>query len=252
MHIFSLGSPYGIHACEALARSAKGQLHKEANPPKQNGHIAVWGQIRGAKELLEGHSDFYRLDHAYIGRNDFFRITKGDFQPSKIVERPADRWERLKTYYQLNVEDWKKGSKVILALSMPMTYLFFGVEDWGKKIQGEIKKYTDREVIVRQRKETRPLKEDLKNAHCLVTYASNSAVDALMAGVPVIPLGPSIARPASHCDLSKLEEPLYPDREGFFRHMAYCQFKVKEFESGFALKTCEETWAGVTPSLLAA
>lgn len=252
MHIFSLGSPYGIHACEALAKSTKGQFHRDANPPKQKGPIAVWGQIRGAKELLEGHSDFYRLDHAYIGRNDYYRITKRDFQPSKIVERPADRWERLKSYYALEVLDWVKGNNIVLALNMPGTYGFFGIDDWGKKTEAEIKKYTNRKVIVRHRKETRPLKQDLKDAHCLVTWASNSVIDSLIAGVPVIPLGPSIARPMSHCDLSQIEAPLYPEREPFFRHMAYCQFKKDEFASGFALKTAEETWAGATPSLLAA
>jgi hypothetical protein len=246
MHIFSLASPFGIRACEALAKSSKGQLHTEANPPKQQGPIAVWGQIRGAKQLLEGHTDFYRLDHSYVGRNEFFRMTKGDFQPSRLIERPADRWEKLKSRYSLEIEPWKKGSKIILALSMPATYDYFDIPSWAKQVQQDIKKHSGREVVVRQRKETRPLKEQLKDAHCLVTWASNSVIDALLAGVPVFPLGPSIARPVGLSDLSKLEAPLYPDnREEFFRHMSYCQFKPEDFSSGFATRTADENAEGL-------
>jgi len=243
VHIYSLGSPFGIRACEALSKGSKGQLHTENNPGKQQGPIAVWGQIRGAKELLSGHKEFYRLDHSYVsgGRNEFYRMTKGDFQPSRLVKRPSDRWEKLKSRYQLEIEPWKKGSKIVLALSMPATYDYFDIPGWAKQVQQDIKKYSDREVVVRQRKETRPLKEQLKDAHCLVTWASNSVIEALLAGVPVFPLGPSIARPMGHTNLSKLEEPLYPDnREDFFNHMAYCQFKVEDFSSGFALRTADE------------
>lgn len=229
-----------------MAKGCKGQLNQSANPGKQKGPIAVWGQIRGAKELLEGHSEFYRLDHPYIGRNNYYRLTKNDFQPSKIVERPADRWERLKSYFALKVEDWRKdGSHILLALSMPATYDFFGIQGWEQKIKAEIAKHTDRKIVVRQRKETRPLEEHMRGAKCVVTWASNTCVNALMYGVPVFTLGPSIARPVSG-EIKDIESPTYPDREPFFRHMAYCQFKIDEFESGYAQKTAEENWASET------
>lgn len=241
MHVFSCGSPYGIHPCEALAKSVKGQLHTETTPLKQNGPIAVWGQIRGARELLNGHKDFYRLDHAYIGRNDYFRLTKGDFMPSKILDRPADRWEALKKRYDLELAPWqdKEDGHVVLAFSMPATYDFFGVTGWAKQKTNEYPK-----AVIRQRKETRPIKEHLKGASKLITYASNSVLDALLRGVPVEVHGPSIARPISG--------ERHPDREAFFRHVAYCQFSLEEFRSGFALRTAEENWAGVTSSSLAA
>lgn len=244
MHVFSCGSPYGLHPCEALAKSVRGQFHQEINPQRQRGPIAVWGQIRGARELLEGHNDFYRLDHAYIGRNKYWRLTKGDFQPSKVLDRPADRWERIRKYYDIQIEDWQKGSQVVVALSMPATYSFFNVPEWGKKLEARLKELTDRPLVIRQRKETRPLKQDLKGAHALVTFASNSVVEALISGVPVFVAGPSIAREVSGKWLD-IENPVYTDRERFFRHMAYCQFKIDEFQSGFALKTAQENAVGL-------
>lgn len=239
MHIFSLGSPHGIRPCQELAKSCKGQLNTEHYPPKQKGPIAVWGQLRGARELLNGSSEFYRLDHAYISRGDYFRITKGDFMPSRIVDRPADRWEALKKRHGLEIQPWQKNENghVVLALSMPGTYDFFGVTGWAKEMTNKLGKNN---VKVRQRKETRPIKEDLKGASKLVTFASNSVMDALLMGVPVEVHGPSIARP-----ISGQQE---PNREAFFRHVAYCQFSLEEFRSGFALKTAEENWAGAINS----
>lgn len=245
MHVFSCGSPHGVRPCAELAKSCKGQLHDEVYPQRQNGKIAVWGQIRGAKELLHKHDEFYRLDHAYIGRNEYFRLTRGDFQPWVVVDRPPDRWEELKKRFDLEIEPWKKGKNIVLALSMPATYDFFGVSGWAKETGRQLKKAGP--VIERQRKETRPIKDDLKDAKCLATFASNSVLEALLAGVPVFVAGPSIARPVAGV-WGDFDNPIFPDREAFFRHVAYCQFTLEEFRSGFALKTAEENWATVISS----
>jgi hypothetical protein len=241
LNVYSLGTPYGWKTCDALAKSVNGKHHKQPKDPFVADPVAVWGQIRGAKEVLAHSKDFYRLDHAYVGRLKYFRITKGDFQPSEIVERPADRWESLKAEYGLNIKPWRKGEQILVTLSAPATYEFFGVSGWPEKIVKELKKHTDRPIKLRERGETRPLLEDLQSTSCLVTYASNSVREALLEGVPVITLGPSIARPMGHTDVSLIESPLYPEnREEFFRHMSYCQFTEAEFRSGFALTTADE------------
>jgi hypothetical protein len=242
LNVYSLGTPFGWKACDELAKSCGGKHHKQPRDPFVGDPVAVWGQIRGAKEILSHSKDFYRLDHAYVGRLKYFRLTKGDFQPSRIVERPADRWESLKREYGLEIKPWNKGDGfVLVTLSAPATYEFFGVPKWPGEIVNEIKKYTDRPIRIRERGETRPLSEDLRKASCLVTYASNSVREALLAGVPVFTLGPSIARPMGLSEVSRIESPIYPEnREAFFRHMAYCQFTEQEFGSGFALTTADE------------
>jgi hypothetical protein len=237
---YSLGSPFGKVPCEFLQKGHE----LEPNVQFKSDPIAVWGQLRGAKELLSKSKHFYRMDHAYVGRLDFYRMTRNDFQPSKIKERPADRWEFLKKKYGLKMGDWRKGKHVLVTLSDQRTYDFFGVGKWSDFIKSEIKKHTGREVILRSRTETKPLGEQLRDAWCLVTFASNSTIDSLLAGVPVFTLGPSIARPMGYSDLSKLEAPLYPEnREEFFRHMAYCQFTNEEFRSGFARNESDNTAA---------
>lgn len=250
MNVYSLGSPYGCVPCENLAKGSGGRFLPEPHSKFEEDPIAVWGQLRGAKELLKSSKHFYRLDHAYAGRLKFFRMTKGDFQPAKIVQRPPDRWEALKKQLNLSMKNWTCGRHVLVTLSDPRTYEFFGVEDFPERVVEEIKKFTDRQIRIRPRKSEVPIQEDLANAHCLVTFASNSVIEALLAGIPVFPLGPSIARPVGH-SLSEIEALRYFDREEFFRHMAYSQFTNAEFASGFALKTADEqdTYEGANVDL---
>lgn len=244
LRVYSLGSPFGVHPCEFLARSG-GQHSKTPNDTFTADPIAVWGQLRGASDLLAKSKHYYRMDHAYVGRLEYYRMTRGDFQPSKVATRPADRWEALKKRFKLpETSKWRRGEYVLVALSDQRTYDFFGLGRWGDEIKAKIRKHTERAIVLRPREEKIPLGEQLKDAWCLVTYASNSVIESLMAGVPVFPLGPSIARPMGHSDLSQIEYPLYPDnREEFFRHMAFCQFTNLEFQSGFARRTADETAA---------
>ena len=237
LRIYSLASPYGAQFCEEFAKGNNGVHDKNPYASFVEDPIAVWGQLRGAKDLLKQSKEFYRIDHAYLGRREYFRLTKNDFQPSKIIERPPDRWEVLKTRYRINVGPWRKGKNVVVALSRPETYQFFGIESWPEKIQEGIRKYTDRPIVMRHRDAPGTIGADLGKAHCVVTWASNSAIDSLLAGVPVFTLGPSIARPMGLADLSRIEMPLYPEnREEFFRHVAYSQFTPKEFQDGTALR----------------
>jgi hypothetical protein len=233
LRTYSLGSPFGKKPCEAMAIGERGNHLSEPFAKFVEDPIVVWGQLRGAKDLLAKSKSFYRMDHAYVGRNDYYRIAYRDFQPSEIVQRPPDRWEALKRRYGLKVGGWRKGKNVVVCLSDPRTYEFFGNKEWPAEIALELKKRTDRPVIIRKREEKRPLAEDLRDAWCLVTYASNSVVEALLAGVPVFTLGPSIARPMGLADVSRIESPAYPEnREEFFRHMAYCQFTPEEYQAG--------------------
>lgn len=245
MKVYSLGSPFGKVPCESLqaGHNKDYPVNFTADP------IAVWGQLRGAKDLLAKSKHFYRMDHAYVGRLDYYRITRNDFQPSRIVERPADRWEKLKKQYKLNMGPWQKGKHILVTLSDARTYEFFGLLDWPDRTRAAIAKHTDRPIVLRSRTESRPLAEQLKGAWAVVTYASNTVVDSLLAGVPVFTLGPSIARPVGLSDVSRIESPHYPEnREEFFRHMAYCQFDCLEFNNGFAVKTADENWDTATRS----
>ena len=103
---------------------------------------------------------------------------------------------------------------------------------WWEKVTNEIKKYTDREIVFRNK--PRPgnewwgteLKDDLKGAHCLVTNMSLSAIEAVLHQTPIITEGRNVASPIAGQDISKIEKPLRPGRKTvtelrFVQHSIY-------------------------------
>lgn len=68
--------------------------------------------------------------------------------------------------------------------------------------------------------------------HAIVSHHSNVGVDALLAGVPVFCVE-GITTPLSRTDLSKIEDPLFPDgREQWAWDAAYTQWTVPEMSAG--------------------
>ena len=76
-----------------------------------------------------------------------------------------------------------------------------------------------------------PLAEDLAEARAVVSWNSNSAVDAVLAGVPTVALDKgSMAWDVTGHQLSAL--PPTPDRTAWAHRLAWCQWQREEMESG--------------------
>jgi hypothetical protein len=82
------------------------------------------------------------------------------------------------------------------------------------------------------------LANDLKQAHCVVTYNSLSSVEAVEEGVPVFALdGGSMAHPVAHHDLSQIENLRYDiDLTEWKNKIAYTMWNKEDVSSG-------ECWA---------
>lgn len=84
---------------------------------------------------------------------------------------------------------------------------------------------------------TGPIEEVLKTAHCVVTFNSNSGVDAVVNGVPVFAFDVgSMVYPVANKLWTKLEDPSMPDRTEWYSKLAYCQWTPKEMSEGLAWK----------------
>ena len=88
----------------------------------------------------------------------------------------------------------------------------------------------------------RSLKEDLKNAHCVVTYNSLSSVEAAQAGVPIISLNEGcMTHPIAHHNLEDIEDLRYDiDITQWQNDIAYTQWNEEENASG-------ESWEHLKP-----
>jgi len=81
------------------------------------------------------------------------------------------------------------------------------------------------------------IKDDLKNAHCLVTNMSLAAIDAVMNMVPAITHQRNVASFVTSREISKIKKPMRPGRKTmneWLKMLSDNQFTIKEIEHGLA------------------
>jgi hypothetical protein len=161
-----------------------------------------------------------------------YRWHLNGFQLAKIRDVPQSRWNRQPT----KVWPWSTEGRHIVIAEPSLTYQsFHGIEGWTERTVTELKKFTDRRLVFRDKemqRSGRKLHEDLKGAHCLVTHGSNAAVEAVIMGCPVFVDKTSAAALVGHTDLSKIETPVYPERQSWLNSLAFSQFTEAEMING--------------------
>lgn len=204
--------------------------------------------------------DYIFLENGYFGnyknlvnnksKKIWHRACINEMQQEAILKVPDDRWNNLiKNDPKLKWPGWKKdGSKILVVMPSPKPCKYYdqNVNEWKAQTIAEIKKYTDREIVIREKasRVDRTQKKTIYEAldddiFCMVTYQSIAAVEAVAFGVPAFTLAPSAAKQVSLQDLSKIETPYYPDDElvrQWCCSLAYGQFTIEEMLYGQALK----------------
>lgn len=83
----------------------------------------------------------------------------------------------------------------------------------------------------------------LRGCWVVITHGSAAAMDAILAGVPALCLGNSIARPVSETNIEKVDTPKTPtevDRAVWCNQLAWCQWTTAELRSGEAWSHLKE------------
>jgi len=214
--------------------------------------------IRGMKfttavqECWRTGRTFYYIDNGYFGNQrskTWFRIIKNHVHDIRdIIERPRDRLDLC----DIVLKSRSHGTKILIAPPSEKSLSLWNMnpEVWVAETMTELKKHTDRPIEIRlKRPRTDRLKVDTMeealadDVHCLVTYNSVAAVEAVMLGVPAIVLGPNAAHSVCSQSLADVETPKYPDadlRESWLRHLSYSQFTFVEMADGSAYHMLNE------------
>lgn len=190
--------------------------------------------------------DFYYIDTGYFGNGKkklYHRVTKNDVQWfGPIIERPGDRFAKT----GVQIKKYSPGRNILLAPPSQKLLNNYDINlvEWLENTQEEIKKHTDRPIVIRtkQGRSTRINDDTIEMAlardvHCLVTFSSIAAGEALLNGKPAITLGPNAAGPLCSHSLSEIENLIIPtmdEVEAWARHIAYCQFTEMEMRNGLA------------------
>jgi hypothetical protein len=91
---------------------------------------------------------------------------------------------------------------------------------------------TERPVIRRMPSAARSLDEDLRDAHCTVTWTSTTVFKGLVAGIPTFHCGPNTLCPELSAFGLDIEAPVFPDRQPVFERLAWCQWNATEIATG--------------------
>ena len=218
----------------AFARGCGGQVCTEYRPGAWAGFGSdkVW---QGLTETRAAGHDWWYGDHAYFGRFQFYRVTKNAFQHTGLGQGDAVRMKAL----DLEIRPWQRAGRHVLVCPPDHEWaalMGFDAAEWLAAQLQTLRAHTGREIRVRQRAAaTRtPLAADLQDCWALVTHASNAAVEALLAGVPVFATDPHCAaRAMGSGELADIERPVYPDgREQWAAVLAANQWTLQEIAEG--------------------
>jgi lipopolysaccharide biosynthesis glycosyltransferase len=208
------------------------------------------------KNCWEKQQTFYAIDSGYLGNERtkskvWHRITKNALQNlGPIKDRANDRMNKIGYKYL----KFHPGSKILICPPSEKVMKFWDQptpEEWTQQTIKELKRYTDRPIEVRLKPKRNERIADgnivhaLQNdVHCVVTYNSIAATEALLNGKPAIALGPNAATVLCNTSLSEVENLNTFDKltiEGYAAHLTYCQFTKQEMQDGTAWRILNES-----------
>ena len=191
--------------------------------------------------------DFYYIDTGYFGNTAkgklYHRITRNDVQYfGPVVDRPSDRLALT----GIGFRKFRPGTNILLAPPSQKLLMMYDIdlETWLNTTIEEIKNHTDRPIVIRKKQSrTVRMTEDTmemalaQDVHCLVTFSSIAAGEALLLGKPAITLGPNAAAPLCSQSISEIENPKIPtldEVKTWAANLAYNQFTEAEMRNGTA------------------
>lgn len=211
-----------------------------------------WPRGRIFRQQREKNLDVIVLETGYVNRGDgeahhyaagFNGLNgRADFRSKNMG---PERWESL----GVQLKPYSRGEKVILCGQVPWdaSVEMHDHKEWLKETASKLKILTKRPIVFRPHPlatlppikgcefSTRPLAEDLSDAHAVVTFNSNSGVDAAIEGKAVFAFDEgSMVWDIANKDIGDIDAPQYPERKQWARDLAFKQWTIAELKQGLA------------------
>ena len=225
----------------------------------------LWlGRMRNYKKIWQRYRQANKpvivLEVGGLRRNKSFKVAingvnrKADFANQNVDDT---RWP----LFQHTLKPWQQRGQTIIVLGQHnASEQWVGMPDmrrWFESQVQQIRKHTDRPIVVRghpgdkhapkylkskdwQVSTAPSLTQDLLNAHCTITYNSSPSVASAIEGIPTYVTDPnpkiSQAYAVANTDLSTIETPQTFERQEWIEKLAMCHWNFDELSSG-------EAWA---------
>lgn len=197
-------------------------------------------------------------ENGYYGRDEqgrqYYAIAMGAHNGNG--QWPTGGAERLDAL-NIDFQPWRTaGQHILICLQRGIGPPEYAQPNcWDAMIVAELRKLTGRQLKIRPHPGrvtvNTTLAQDLRGAWAVVTWASNAATEALIAGIPVFYCGPHIiTEGAAIAGVETIENPQPGDRLTAFQRMALAQWSVSEIEQGIPFNLFREMANGCTESAL--
>lgn len=170
------------------------------------------------------------------------------------------RWKKISQEIGITLKDWKTTGEYILICTQRNGGWSMGsldVPTWLNQTIEEIRKYSDRKIVVRPHpgdgsalsylknndsryklSSNEYIWQDFENAKAVITYNSSPGVAGAIEGVPIFVTDPNprISQAYEVCNtlLSRLENPEYPERQQWVEKLCMSHWSVEEISTGMA------------------
>jgi len=173
-----------------------------------------------------------------------------NFANFKNKNSPSDRWEQLVSVQGLELKPWRtKGDNILICLQRRGSFAVRDIDQiqWMLNIVKELKKYTDRKILVRTKDrhlndQIRSLDVEISNedddmytAWAAIVMSSTIDIKLVLSGIPVFTMtNRAFTYPLGNHELSNIEDPILANRKQFFYDLAYAQWTIEEMREGLA------------------
>lgn len=223
--------------------------------------VGVRALKRDFREIKKAGGRIVFIDKGHMGRGEYVRTSVDTFMPTRYLmdmKCPPDRFAKL----GIEIKSMRSDGRHIIYAGSSHKYSecrgLGGATEYAQKVLGELMRLSPRAIVYRPKpswqeatpiegtffsRPPRGLSDELRGAHCLVTHGSNSAVEALLAGIPTIVLGDGVALPLSKASVQDVEDLYIPtdeERHKWASNLAYCQWSLSELRSGEAWENLSE------------
>jgi len=231
---------------------------------------------RFRQEVLDRHNDnIFFVDSnvlkAYEKDVRYFRFPQGSIHPHKanyMLDDDISRNDQVMKDLNIDIKPWRKeGKHICLFLNRGIGgFSTFGKPcyEWAKETVQEIRKHSDRPILIRSHKHAgtnaqlekdkknlhyildnykdithtqfgkTDIYDDLKNAWACVVHTSTSGAVAMLNGIPMISTHEAcFSHKWSAGNLSDIENPILKDRTYYITHYANAHWNLDEVKKGY-------------------
>jgi hypothetical protein len=200
-------------------------------------------------KLYHKHYSRYSMDGVFPTTGNYFKDTVD-----------PNRWRQISSDLHLSLKDWRvSGNHILLACQRNGGWSMnnYAVIDWVKNTVKELRKYTDRPIVVRghpgdknamqylsqkgadwKLSTNEKIVDDFKGAWATITYNSSPGVASAIEGVPVFVTDLNVrlsqAYEVANTDLSQIENPKMFERLKWVEALSMSHWKFEELSDGSA------------------